>query len=83
MSKLDNAHPLMKWLIEHGRPCGWLSEQLGRSQACVSRWIRSVRLPSPTDQETIAEITEGAVPISVWHEQALQRQSERRAKETA
>lgn len=64
-------HPLEEWLETHRMSRSQASAKLGRSQACVSRWIRGERFPSPVDQEHIAELTKDAVPVAVWHQQAL------------
>lgn len=71
MSKMDKGHPFEAWLVRENKSFSEASAALGRSQACVSRWIRGVRQPSALDQERIATYTRGAVPVSVWHVQAL------------
>lgn len=74
MSKMDQNHPCVLWLKGIGKDATWLSLELGkRSPATAYRWIRAERLPGPSDQERIAELSKGAdeqprVPVSCWHE---------------
>lgn len=49
------------------------SAALGRSQACVGRWIKGDREPGAIDRDKIAALTEDAVPTGVWQEQGLAR----------
>jgi hypothetical protein len=73
LSKLDQNHPFVAWLKSRNMALRDASLAVGRSQACVGRWIKGIREPGPIDLEKIAALTEGEVAPAVWHEQALSR----------
>jgi len=67
MSNTQPPNPLQKWLQDNGMSMAEASRRLNRSHACVSRYIRGIRIPDAIDRQAIAELTGGAVPVTYWH----------------
>jgi len=78
MTAADCDHPLGAWLKKTGRTREQFALELGLSKGCVSRYIKGWRSPDAKTREAIACATanvngEIEVPVSVWHQQDLQR----------
>lgn len=79
MSKKQAPHPLQKWLQDNGMSMAEASRRLHRSHACISRYIRGIRIPDAVDRQAIAELTADAVPVSFWHSAELEARARRAA----
>ena len=64
-----NIHPwatmFRAWCGQSGQTQGQLAERLGVTQSVVSAWSNGKRIPSDRWQETISDLTAGAVPSMV------------------
>jgi len=63
---MEKTYTLDQWLRHEGRKGSWIADQLGVTDAMVSKWRRGHVLPIMPYRADIERITRGAVPVSVW-----------------
>lgn len=49
------------------------ASKIGKSQAAVSRYAAALRFPDADTARDIESASDGAVPFSLWQEEALRR----------
>jgi transcriptional regulator with XRE-family HTH domain len=49
------------------------AKRIGRSQTAVSRYAAGLRFPDAETAKAIDEATGGAVPLSLWQQEAMRR----------
>lgn len=57
---------LARYLKENKKTQRWLAAAVGVRNATVSSWMRDGTVPRPAHIQRIAEVTDGAVPVTAW-----------------
>lgn len=57
---------LHEWLTASGTSQSELAEIIGVSRAAVSKWVNNTMSPSEQHAEQINELSQGAVPATLW-----------------
>jgi hypothetical protein len=63
----------LRQYLEGEETQGALANQIGKTQASVSRYVAGVRFPDVATARLIDAATAGAVPFALWQAEAMAR----------
>jgi transcriptional regulator with XRE-family HTH domain len=70
---MSYSKALAAWLEPDDRTQDALATRIGKTQAAVNRYAKSLRFPDAETARAIHEATDGAVPFELWQQEAASK----------
>lgn len=76
---IENGQVLLKkWLEDTGRKVNWAAGQIPVNRSHFHMWLNGTHTPQALYRQRIQDLTEGAVPVESWEQEASQAGEDRR-----